>query len=82
MPQGASDQTAITPVALPTPRRRTLHGDLARPTLIHSPTRDERRLLGHHKVAYAEALSVLKRALDDDAVMNALRRVLDRKSVV
>lgn len=76
MPQGASDQTAMTPAPAPRHRKRTLHGDLARPVLIHRPTRDEQTLLGH-RVTYAEALSVLKRALDDDAAMNALRRVLD-----
>jgi hypothetical protein len=56
-------------------RRRTLRESMPAPVLIHRPTADELKV--HSAGAgYFEALAVLKRALEDGAVMAALRRVL------
>src|SRR6202000_2856783 len=56
-------------------RRRVLHADLTKPVLIHRPTSDDRAILGAPPT-FTEALTVLKRALDDDAVMAALPPLL------
>ncbi len=56
-------------------RRRTLHGDMLRPVLIHRPTPDELTVHGASG-GYLEALGVLRRALEDSALMASLRRIL------
>ena len=56
-------------------RRRTLRESMPAPVLIHRPTADELRVHGASG-SYFEALAVLKRALEDGALMAALRRVL------
>jgi hypothetical protein len=55
-------------------RRRTLGESMPRPILIHRPTADELAVHGASG-SHFEALAVLKRALEDGAVMAALRRV-------
>ena len=56
-------------------QRRTLRESMPQPVLIHRPTADELTVHGASG-GYFEALAVLKRALEDGAVMAALRRVL------
>src|SRR5580704_9311854 len=56
-------------------RRRTLHGAMARPVLIHRPTHDELTVHGASG-GYLEALAVLRRALQDSTLMASLRRIL------
>ena len=55
-------------------KRRTLGESMPRPMLIHRPTADELSIHGASG-SHFEALAVLKRALEDGAVMAALRRV-------
>ncbi|MEJ0064393.1 MAG: hypothetical protein WDM85_02410 [Caulobacteraceae bacterium] len=56
-------------------RRRTLGESMPAPVLIHRPTADELKVHGAG-ASYFEALAVLKRALEDSALLAALRRVL------
>jgi hypothetical protein len=56
-------------------RRRTLHEAMPHPVLIHRPTPDELTVHGASG-GYLEALSVLRRALEDSALMASLRRIL------
>jgi len=58
-------------------RRRTLHEAMPHPVLIHRPTPDELTVHGASG-GYLEALSVLRRALEDGALMGSLRRILTR----
>ena len=55
-------------------KRRPLRHSMPRPTLIVRPTTDERQIHGT-QASYAEALSVLRRALEDSTLMVSLRRV-------
>jgi len=55
--------------------RPALQEAMPRPTLIFRPTPDELRLHGDSG-GHCEALSVLRRALEDSTLMAALRRVL------
>jgi hypothetical protein len=55
--------------------RPTLQEAMPRPTLIFRPTPDELRLHGDSG-GYFEALSVLRRALEEPTLMASLRRVL------
>lgn len=55
-------------------RRRALGEAMPRPVLIHRPTPDDLAVHGPGG-GYSEALAVLRRALEDSALMAALRRV-------
>jgi hypothetical protein len=76
MPQARADRTELTtPIEGRHRRPRPLHVDMARLTLIFRPTSDEFAFYGRSR-SYAQALSVLRPALDDDILLAALRRVL------
>ncbi|HZZ88502.1 MAG TPA: hypothetical protein VFE13_09230 [Caulobacteraceae bacterium] len=72
----AADLTATSLMARQRHRSgRPLHGDMQRPMLIHRPTSDELALHGAG-ASFAQAMNVLRRALDDDAAMSVFRRIL------
>ena len=75
MPQAGADRTELTTkIEGRYRRRRPLHVDMSRPTLIFRPTADELAIYGRSR-SYGQAFGVLKPALDDDILMVALRRI-------